>query len=274
MSYILSDLCVVSPLFSFIHLGRRRKGRKEGAGLRRTTSNDTPDNDISLHITNDGPLQAEDTNTIDDVPNEVIPVTKKQTGNRKRRPSDEARFEETNLETEVIRELLTTPTTTRSTTTTTTTTEAPRRHPSTPIHSPIEPQYTVDGGTETTLTIVDIYPEERSEKEDTNTHVEENTHTASEGNREVTPDGLGRRRGRKKKKKTEDYTTPEEELTTEYPDEEVELQDYQNYLYGLENTEGTSSEAVAVEDQFPEGLPEGYPTDRLRSDGNSSQNTR
>lgn len=204
--------------------------------------------------------------------------TKKQTGNGKRRPtqvSREGTLDQTSLE--AVQQLSTTSTTT---TTITTTTEAPRRHPKAPLHSPVEPKYTVDGGTETTRTIVDFFPEspsaahERSEEDATETYVEKDPRTASEGNRERTSSDLERRRGRKKNKKTDHPTVPEEDPNSEYTDEEVEVQDYQNYLYGLENTEDSSSETVGVVDQFPEGLPDGYPTDRFRSDGNSSQNTR
>ncbi|MPC22968.1 hypothetical protein E2C01_016000 [Portunus trituberculatus] len=270
---------------------RRNRGRKggngNGNGNGRREVNEVPEHDISLISTNEVPIPAESAaNTLDDVPNEfhsVLPKRpKKQTGNRKRKPQQTSRedtLDETSLESE-IQEVLTTPTTTTTTTTTstttttTTTTEAPMRHPKAPALTPVEPQYTVDGDTETTRTIFDFYPEDTGEEVPADTQMEEEPRAASDSGIERPSSDSGRKKDKKKKKKKTETSTLPEDSIAEYPDEDMELQDYQNYLYGLENTEESSSEATALEDLFPEGLPEGYPTDRLRSDGNFSQNTR
>lgn len=207
-------------------------------------------------------------------------MKKKQSGNRRRGPQHGSREGgETETDEAALLSASTTAATT-TTTTTTTTTEAPRRHPKAPQHSPSEIQYTVDGGRETTRTIVDFFPDlppvadGRSEAEATETHMEGDQQTSPEETQQEAPRDSGRRKRRKKKKKTKEPTVVEEEPTTEYVDEAVEPQDYQNYLYGLENPEDDATETEGVEDLFPDGLPEGYPTDRFRADGNYSQNTR
>lgn len=272
----------------FLFIGRRRKkGRKGRTGDQDSTNNGAFEN-ISLPPTNDGPasvVEAADNDA--EVPNEVsdvvsVPPTKKPTGNRRRgqmHGSREGSVEQTGNERGTGGALSSTSTTT-TTTTTTTSTEAPKRQTKGPLHNPIEIKYTVDGGRETPRTIVDFFPDlppvadEEREVEDVETHLEVDQQTPLEETQQEAPGDPGTRNRRKKKKKTKKLTVVEEEPPTDYLDEEVDPQDYQSFLYGLENPEDSSTETEGVEDLFPDGLPEGYPTDRFRADGNYSQNTR
>lgn len=215
----------------------------------------------------------ESSNTNPEVPNEVLHILsqppKKPTG--KRQSSRESSVEETASDRASDgSSSISAPATT---TTTTTTTEAPK-HPKALLPNPVDTQYTVDGDKETTRTIVDFFPDLPSAASGRETETPD-TQTAPEETQKASTEESGRKKRRKnKKKKAKEYTVTEEEPPTEYLDEGVEPQDYQNYLYGFENPEDSSTEAEGVEDLFPDGLPEGYPTDRFRPDGNYTQNTR
>lgn len=224
----------------------------------------------------------EATNINTEVPNDLLHIlsqrpTKKQTGKRQHGPR-EGSLEETSDEREADA-LSSTSTTTATTTTTTTTTEAPQLHPKAPLPNPIETHYTVDGEKETTRTIVDFFPDlpfavREGEAEVANTHMDTEQQTAPENTQEAAGGDSGRRKRRKKKKKNKEPTAIKEEPAMEYLDEGIQPQDYPNYMYPTENSKDSSTEAEGVEDLFPDGLPEGYPTDRFRADGNYSQNTR
>ncbi|KAK7073198.1 hypothetical protein SK128_003500 [Halocaridina rubra] len=274
-----------------------RRGRKGQRGSRKNI----PDENSSLNevVTSDDSPPTE--NQDNQIANEVLPSLHEDGGRKRKRKegrrrkaknrglsSNEVEVQEPSDHAHPLPGAVSTTTETPKTSTTTTTTTdtgyLSTGYPQDSSYSAIEPQYTIEGR-DHERTIVDIVPESPSsalfgEEEDNflkNTFGESETPPETRENPSEASDTKKKKRKKNKKKNkkgSKEETKEESEVDFEVPVDWLEKYNELPEAYPYFSAEEKEGETEAEKGELPEGLPEGYPTNRFHEDRMENGKTR